>query len=135
MFFNARTSILALMVAATGVAVNAETASAAGRYGVTTIENPLNVTVKFAFRSGKLPWQIRTLKAGESRQFWYEYPTNVAVSPQLQIRMDTDVTSGKYIRTFDLKRYSVSSLKSRGKRYQFKFDGSSGRFIAPFAAN
>lgn len=133
-----KSAVLAtLALGISGAAV--ESASAANRYAMVTLENPFKtITITYQFKWGEEgQWQTRTLYPGQSRwHSWkYAYPDQNR-SPKLYIKFDADRYSGQYYwQTYWLVRYAVPDQASRGKVYRFKFNGPGQRYIEPYGVN
>lgn len=116
-----KTAALALLVLGVGTAT-ADDVSAAGKYAVAKVTNPLTTTVSYRYRWGTGAWKVTSLSPGTTnRHSWrYQFEGQNA-SPKLQIRFDADQGEGVFFRTYTLQKHSVPYRTIGGKDYRFKY--------------
>lgn len=120
------------LVAATVLAVVPSAASATNRYSVISISNDTQANIFLEWRWSSPEWKKLTLAAG-ARHWWshkYDRP-NENRSPDFQLRYDSDSRSGaKYTETETLRGYAAPEQNfDLGRKYAFRYDGPSKRYI------
>jgi hypothetical protein len=90
----------------------------AENYGVICLHNQVGQRIHFQYRWGdQAPWQQENLVDAQYVVLSWEY-RNGNASPELQIRMDVDMTNNSDFRVYTLQRYKAWRKNCQeGKNY------------------
>ncbi len=107
-------------------------ASAANRFGATTLENITTAKITYVYRWGK-HGQWKSVTLGPKRtltHFWpYRY-RNENASPKLYVRFDADSGTTQRVELYYLSRKAVpDKAPNSGAHYRFQFDGPTKTYV------
>lgn len=117
-----RFHIAAALAAVTFMAMPAQ---AANRYAVACVHNQTGVAINYQVKWADAgSWQSHTLQPGYRTAFSHRYAhQNENRSPELLIRFDSDMRSGRYDLTYKLdKRAAVGDKCEEGRQYYFRYE-------------
>src|SRR5688572_16058794 len=107
--------IVTLMLAAFALWAVAPSASQAqGTHGCACLFNRVGVDIKFQYRWGNQPFQIRTLNPGMVYSFCWAYGTGAHTSPPLQFMLDRDMGRGASFTNYALPRVQSNTTQCSG---------------------
>jgi hypothetical protein len=94
------------------------------RYGIVTIHNKTQWTIKYSYRIGNGAWHQSSVEPGHHQCYWHEYAfANENRSPSFHIRFDSDKGPGAAWRQFHLKRNHAAWVNPEfGRHYDFKVE-------------
>jgi hypothetical protein len=123
------------LVAATVLAVVPSAASAATRFSVISVANETQANLVISWRWGNDDWKQTRLGPGARHWFSYKYAqANQNHSPDFHLKFDADTSSAKYTEPKKLRGYAAAEENyDLGRKYAFRYDGPSKRYIELYA--
>jgi hypothetical protein len=104
---------------------------AADRFAVLCLNNNTNRIINYKYKWGDGNWKTsRVRPAGRYWHSWKYKRPNQRKSPPFNISFDSDMSNGKYFQTYKLGKFASPEQSCRvGKKYVFKYDGKSKRYV------
>ncbi len=100
-----------------GSSTRTSSASNEYRYGLVSLENTTNTTIRYEYKWGDENWQTNTIAPGNFYRHWWNYGAGSNSSPNFQMRYH----NGERVVNYDLKRNrSKDKTVESSKKYYFK---------------
>lgn len=106
--------ILSLLAACALWAAAPSASQAQGTHGCACLFNRVGMPIKFQYRWGTQPFQIRTLLPGHVFSFCWAYGGGLHTSPPLQFMLDRDMGRGASFTNYALPRVQSNTTQCSG---------------------